>query len=123
LAKKYSKDPSSAQNGGDLGFFSRDQMVKPFSDKAFSMKVNQISDPVKTQFGYHIIKVLEIKPAKKFEDLDESESVSVKRAMFNDEINQLKSKAKITVHTELLTTDKGEVSGGEMTGAKPKADH
>jgi len=124
LAKKDSKDPSTAQNGGDLGFFSRDQMVKPFSEKAFSMKPNQISDPVKTQFGYHIIKVLEIKPAKKYEELDESEAVAIKRAMFNEELDKLKSKAKITVHSELLTTDKGpEAAGGEMNGMKPKAAH
>jgi foldase protein PrsA len=88
------------------------------------MKANQISDPVKTQFGYHIIKVIEVKPAKKFEDLDESESVNVKRAMFNEEIKQLKSKAKIKVHNELLTTDKTpDAGGGEMNGMKPKADH
>ena len=124
LAKKSSKDPSTAQNGGDLGFFSRDQMVKPFSDKAFSMKPNQVSDPVKTQFGYHIIKVLEVKPPKKFEELDESEAVNVKRGIFNEELDKLKSKAKITVHPELLKADKSpEAGGGEMSGMKPKADH
>src|SRR6185295_10534257 len=125
LAKKSSKDPSTAQNGGDLGFFSRDQMVKPFSDKAFSMKPNQVSDPVKTQFGYHIIKVLEVKPPKKFEELDESEAVNVKRAIFNEELEKLKSKAKITVHPELLKADKapGEAGGSGMSGMKPKADH
>jgi len=124
LAKKRSKDPSAAQNGGDLGFFTRDQMVKPFTEKAFSMKVNQISDPVKTQYGYHIIKVLEIKPAKKFEELDSSGTVNVKRAIFAEEIEQLKSKAKITVHDELLTTDKnsGNMSEG-MKGMEYESDH
>ncbi|HXC61505.1 MAG TPA: peptidylprolyl isomerase [Nitrospiria bacterium] len=124
LVKKHSTDPSAAQNAGDLGFFTRDQMVKPFTDKAFSMKVNQISDPVKTQFGYHIIKVIEIRPAKKFGELDESRVVTVKRAIFNEEMDKLKAKAKITVHAELLKTDKSpEASGGEMNGTKSKSDH
>ncbi len=124
LAKKRSKDPSAAQNGGDLGFFTKDRMVKPSSDKAFSMKVNQISDPVKTQYGYHIIKVLEIRPAKKFEELDNTGIVNVKRAIFNEEIDRLKAKAKITVHDELLTTDKNpEASGGEMNGMGYESDH
>ena len=126
LAKKNSKDPSAAQNAGDLGFFTRDRMVKAFSDKAFSMKVNQISDPVKSQYGYHIIKVLEIKPAKKFEELDESAIVSVKRAIFNEEMDRLKAKAKITVHNELLTTDQNPAPAGageEIYGTEPESDH
>lgn len=64
LAKKYSQDPGSADKGGDLGFFTREDMVKPFSDAAFSMQVGEIKGPVQSQFGFHIIKLLAIKPGK-----------------------------------------------------------
>ena len=60
LAKKYSQDPGSARQGGDLGWALRGAYVKPFADKLFSMKAGEISDPVKTQFGYHIIRLDEI---------------------------------------------------------------
>ncbi len=63
LARKFSQDPGSAQNGGDLGFFGRGDMVKPFSDVAFEMSVGEIRGPVRSDFGFHIIKLNAIKPA------------------------------------------------------------
>ncbi|WP_235991891.1 peptidylprolyl isomerase [Metabacillus schmidteae] len=63
LAKEYSTDTASAESGGDLGFFGEGAMVAEFEEEAFSLKVDEISDPVKTEHGYHIIKVTEIQEA------------------------------------------------------------
>lgn len=57
LAKQYSKDPSSAEKGGDLGWFGKGRMVKPFEEACYKAQINQIVGPIKTQFGYHIIKL------------------------------------------------------------------
>jgi len=69
LASSYSQDPGSAANGGDLGFFGKGAMVKEFEDTAFSMAVGQVSEPFKTNFGWHILKVT----AKKNNDKGEPE--------------------------------------------------
>jgi peptidyl-prolyl cis-trans isomerase C len=65
LAAELSEDPSAKQNSGDLNFFSREQMVPEFSTAAFSMKKGDISDPVRSQFGFHIIQVTDRKDAQK----------------------------------------------------------
>jgi len=65
VALAYSDDPGSKLQGGDLGWFARDQgLVKEFEDAAFSLEPGKLSDPVKTQFGYHLIKVDEKDPAR-----------------------------------------------------------
>jgi len=65
LAKSASQDPGSAGQGGDLGFFSRDgSMVKPFEDAVFTMKQGEVAGPIKTDFGWHIIKLTAIRPGK-----------------------------------------------------------
>lgn len=58
LAKEYSTDSGSARRDGSLGYFGRGKMVKPFEDAAFKLQVGEISEPVKTEYGYHIIKRL-----------------------------------------------------------------
>ena len=71
LAKEKSKDPGAAAQGGDLGYFTKDQMVPEFAEAAFKLDKGQISDPVKTQFGWHIIKVEDkrIKPPPTFDQV------------------------------------------------------
>jgi foldase protein PrsA len=64
LAKEYSTDTSNSESGGELGYFAKGEMVTEFDDKAFAMKKGEISEPVKTEFGYHIIKVTDKKDAK-----------------------------------------------------------
>lgn len=71
VAAEISKDPGSKDSGGELGFFSKDRMVAPFSEAAFKLEPKQISDPVKTDFGWHIIEVEEKRdrPVPSFDEL------------------------------------------------------
>jgi foldase protein PrsA len=102
LAKELSTDPSAQENGGDLGFFRKDQMVKPFAERAFAMKVGEISDPVKTEFGYHIIKVAEFKDAEPTDKLDPQALVDIKRSVLAKRVEELKGRAKIVIHKDRL---------------------
>jgi peptidyl-prolyl cis-trans isomerase C len=96
LAKKKSKDPG-ASDGGDLGFFTKDQMVPEFSEVAFKLEPGKISDPVKSQFGWHIIKVEE-KRNRKAPDFDQVKSqieTYVTRKAQADYVGKLRESAKI----------------------------
>jgi peptidyl-prolyl cis-trans isomerase D len=95
LAQEFSQDPGSAQKGGDLGWADRKAYVGPFADAAFGMKEGEINGPVKTQFGYHILKLEGIRPTavKTFEqaknDLTAEYRQSEAERMFNDAQDQL----------------------------------
>jgi peptidyl-prolyl cis-trans isomerase D len=95
LAKEFSQDPGSAAQGGDLGWSEKKIFVGPFADAAFSMKVDDIQGPVKTQFGYHILKLDGIQPAaiKTFEqsktDLETEYKRNEAERLFNNAQDQL----------------------------------
>ncbi|MBB5047628.1 peptidyl-prolyl cis-trans isomerase C [Rhodopseudomonas rhenobacensis] len=96
LAKKKSKDPG-ASDGGDLGFFTKDQMVPEFSSVAFALEPGKISDPVKSQFGWHIIKVEEKRNRKApdFEQVKAQIETYVTRKAQADYVTKLRETAKI----------------------------
>ena len=96
LAKKKSKDPG-ASDGGDLGFFTKEQMVPEFSAVAFTLEPGKISDPVKSQFGWHIIKVEE-KRSRKAPDFDQVKAqieTYVTRKAQADYVAKLREAAKV----------------------------
>ena len=96
LAKQKSKDPGAAE-GGDLGYFTKDQMMPEFAEVAFKLDKGQISDPVKTQFGWHIIKVEDkrIKPTPTFDEVrGQIENYVAQRAQA-DMVEKLRSAANI----------------------------
>jgi peptidyl-prolyl cis-trans isomerase C len=74
LATEYSQGPSSAR-GGDLGYFGRGQMVKPFEESAFSLEPGEVSNVVETRFGYHLIKLTDKKPERTIPFSDVKESI------------------------------------------------
>ena len=97
LAKQKSKDPGAAAEGGDLGYFGKEQMVPEFAETAFKMDKGQMSDPVKTQFGWHIIKVEDkrAKPVPEFTQVKEQVETYVVRKAQADYIHKLQEGAEI----------------------------
>ena len=112
LAAEVSDDPGSKQKGGELGFFPRGRMVKPFEDAAFALKPGQVSGLVTTQYGYHIIKLDERKAAgiQPFDDVKES----IRQKLIQDQtkskvaafIEKAMKDARAEIHPEALAGNK-----------------
>jgi peptidyl-prolyl cis-trans isomerase C len=98
LAKKSSDGPS-AQTGGDLGYFSRGQMVKQFEDVAFASKPGQISDPVQTEFGWHVIKVEDKRnrPVPSFDEVKDQLMASLVQNQLKTIVQGLRGSAKVEI--------------------------
>jgi len=96
LAKQKSKDPN-ASDGGDLGYFTKDRMVPAFADVAFKLEVGQISDPVKTEFGWHVIKLEDKRdrPVPEFDKVKDQLENLVARKALSEKVAKLRADAKV----------------------------
>jgi peptidyl-prolyl cis-trans isomerase D len=131
LAKKYSADPGSAAQGGDLGWADQSAFVGPFADALFSMQAGQTSDPVKTQFGYHIIRLDEVRPAheRPFDEVRPELESEYRRdqasELFGDRQEQLQQKLEGGTFDLDAIAKQFDLSTGEIqdftrtTGAAP----
>jgi peptidyl-prolyl cis-trans isomerase D len=111
LASKFSEDPGSASKGGDLGFFRNGAMVKAFDEAVFQMKKDEIRGPVQSEFGYHIIKLADIKPSK-------GKSLDEVRGEITAELKKQKAGKKFTEIAESFSNTVYEQSAS----LKPAAD-
>jgi peptidyl-prolyl cis-trans isomerase C len=119
LAKEKTTDPAGKTSGGDLGWFTKDQMVPDFADAAFKLKKGEFTQtPVKTQFGWHVIKVEDRRVAKppSFEELKPQLNNELAREFVAQKMNELKTAAKI----ELYNGD-GSKPGAPAAATTPSA--
>lgn len=116
LARKYSQDPGSAANGGDLGYFGRGAMVKPFDAAAFALKAGEISGLVKSDFGFHIIRLLAIKPSRvlPFDEARQGIVNKLRQQKADDMFAELAEKFSNTVYEQSDTLK----PAAELVGAK-----
>jgi peptidyl-prolyl cis-trans isomerase D len=99
LAKQYSQDPGSAQNGGDLGWAERTSFVAPFADALFGMAAGEVKGPVKTQYGYHIIRLDEIQAGKgkSFEEARADLEAQLRRDRATDRFGEIQEQLQTKV--------------------------
>lgn len=97
VAAELSKDPGSGKDGGDLGWFTKERMVPEFAEAAFKLQKGQVSDPVKSQFGWHVIKLEDkrTKPLPKFEEVKPQIDQYLERKAQQDIVVALREKAKV----------------------------
>ena len=121
VAAELSKDPGSKTEGGDLGWFTQERMVKPFADAAFKMTPGQVSDPVKTQFGWHVLRVEEkrTKPVPTFDEMKEQIDQYLTRKAQQDTIVKLREAAKVERVGGSATPAAGEAKGETKGDKKP----
>ncbi|MGH9351563.1 MAG: peptidylprolyl isomerase [Terriglobia bacterium] len=121
LAKKYSQDAGSAQNGGELGWIKRGQTVKAFEDAAFSMKPGEISNLVKTEYGYHIIKVEDKQTAhlQPFAEVKASIQAALEKQTLQQAQNDLASKIGNAVKANPQSFDAVAKQNGLQSGETP----
>ena len=118
LSKQYSKDPGAAQQGGDLGFFKKDEMVPEFADAAFALQPGQIDQtPVHTQFGWHVIQVIERRtdPPPSFEQA----SQELRQKMVQEAVQQVVAHARAQVKVEKFNLDGSTVRATDSAEPPP----
>jgi peptidyl-prolyl cis-trans isomerase C len=99
LAKAESDDTGSATKGGELGTFRHKQMVPPFDEAAFTVPIGQVSEPVRTQFGYHLIKISS-RTSKTFEEAKPEIEKQLKPKIVKEEVDKLKAQTPVTLNDE-----------------------
>lgn len=117
VAKAQSDDAGTAVKGGDLGTFSKGQMVAAFDQAAFAVPVGQVSEPVKTQFGYHLIKITE-RTSKSFEEARPQIEKDLKPQMTREAVAQIKAHTAVTLNDVYFG---GAPTSGPQTLPTPEA--